>query len=542
MATKRKAATNCQFDLQKYENEAYLKNPLLSFHINKVLERRHYTILKSHATAEKIKICRKPIRTDLDDDLVAVSAKRYAMRVRQCTERTPVPRMLYRVERQLLSYISARHRKRYPHIVQTYMDDVHAEYNKIMRAYSLQKILRPLPGDYVPPRHPFNFKYLGRTPNYAKYLRNRERLQKRMFLPWPFIRSILNYANTDFPAVMNDYGAYRLNKKGQPQWLEIIDFETTVTRDLGEKVVFLKQDWYPKLVRIIKKYYRRHVVQRHLWPSIFACAKGLINRQLTEFKMRTFQHIEEVLLDRIRIPFLKLDVHCTTYNMDFTPSFQDIYDMYCKVYADIATVASQLPLLEINVDPQWQLENKRETFLHVQVTEGYMRDAEASLHATLRKAYAPLLVYLEAYRDEYRGLFGFDRQQEVEVFLTQEHTYEEYFEKVEEFREYDLKLRRRIQHQLFDMATVNETKVIAELREMVRQYIADITVHIVEKHRTDATEICATFAAINARALEIPTSTEMLLANGDYMLQIKTKDMFVLQARIQESLKVTGEL
>lgn len=40
---------NVATNLDKYDNESYLKNPLLAFHIADVRERRHFTLLKDVA-------------------------------------------------------------------------------------------------------------------------------------------------------------------------------------------------------------------------------------------------------------------------------------------------------------------------------------------------------------------------------------------------------------------------------------------------------------------------------------------------------------
>lgn len=462
-------------------------------------------------------------------------------RLRASAADTPVPPMLRRIEHQMLGYVSRRQRQRYPAIVQAYMADVHAEYNTIMRAYSRQRLLRPLPGDYVPPLVPFRFRRPGRTAQHKRFRRNRELVRKRLFIVWPFIRAILHYAIADFPATMHDFGAYRLNKKGQPQWLELSRFEVQAEQDLGQAILFLSQEWYPKMVRIIRKSYRRHVVARSLWPGIFECAKGLINRQLTDFKIRTFEHIRAVLLDRQRIPFLRLQVryNAESNNIDIVPSFHDIYETYCGFYGEIATVCSRLPLLELSVDPAWSMADKRANYLPVHISAEYMGVAERQLRDTMRRAYADVLAYVEAYRDEYRGLFGAERHREVLQFLQTEHTYDEYLAKIDEFREYDRRLRGRIENECFDVAAVNEAPAIKGLRERAARYVSMITVHMVRKHQADTRDIIGRFEAISARALEIPLSTEMLLANGEYMLRIKTKDIFELQAQIQESLRVS---
>lgn len=493
---------------------------------------------------DKIRAARAPLGADLHEHLIAVSQTVPANRLRAAAAQTPVPPMLRRIEQQMLGYVNRRQRLKYPALVQAYMADVHAEYNTILRAYSQQQLVRPLAGDYVPPRVAFHFRRLGRTAHFKRFRRNRELVRKHLFIVWPFIRAILHYAIVDFPAAMHDFGAYRLNKKGQPQRLELTRFEVLAEQDLGQAVLFLSQDWYPKMVRIIKKSYRRHVVPRTLWPAIFECAKGLINRQLTDFKIRTFQHIREVLLDRQRIPFLQLLVRYNpdTNNIDIVPDFHAIYETYCGFFADIASVCGRLPLLELSVDATWQMADKRANYLPVHISAEYMAEAERQLRDTMRRAYADVLAYLEAYRDEYRGLFGGERHCEVLQFLQTEHTYDEYLAKIEEFRAYDRRLSGRIENEIFDVAAVNEAPAIKSLREHAMSYVSMITVHMVRKHQADTLDICGRFEAISERALEIPLSTEMLLANGEYMLRIKTKDIFVLQAQIQESLRVSVKI
>lgn len=475
---------------------------------------------------------------DLDDDVIIIAEKAYAQKIRNCTFKTPVPKMLKKTENKMISFVGQRLRKKYPKIVQNYMADVHFEFDKLMKAFSMQKILKPLPGDFVPPRQDFNFRFLGRTKHYAKYLRKRKQLQKSLHITYPFIRAILNYSMVDFPDIMNDYGQYRVNKKGQPQWLMLLEFERMTAANLEERVTFLKQDWYPKIVKIIKKHHRRHTVPKQLWPSIFACAKGLINRQLTELKIRTFEHIFEVILDRERMPFFKLETMFSGQHLDIAPTFRQIFNSFAKIFNDIANVGKNLPLLEIVVDVHYHLGPDDSNLLKVEVTDEYMTGAREKLREVLLTAYGPILNYLAQYRQDYVGLFGPEREEDIRTFLSEERTFEEYFEKIEVFRNYITSLRRRIVNDFFDVATVNETNAIKGLRKMAQDFIEQITEHIVATHTKDAIVLCDEFTAIQNRAVEIPLTTEMLLANGDYMLEVKTKTIFNLQERIKDSLRV----
>lgn len=443
--------------------------------------------------------------------------------------------MLNRTEKKIMSYIGLRLKTQYPVIVTTYMTDIHEEFDKIIKAFSLQKILVSSPDDFVPPKLEFNFRYLGKTKNYKTFLQNREKLRKNLLIPYPFIRSILNYSKTDFPEILNDFGAYRKNSKGIEQWLLLTDFEKMVTKDLSDNAIFLKKDWYPKIVRILKKHYRRHTVPMPLWPKIFVCAKGLINRQIGELKIRTFEHLFNVILDKKLTPYFRLQSICSCGKIDLEPNFDDIHQTFQNILKTIELIGTNLPVLEPQIDMQF---NTSDDFLTIKIGDVYMKGIYDRLHDQLNKAYAPILCYLDTFRDKYYGLYGDPTFNDIEDFLSERRTFEEYLEKIDLFHDFIGILRRQVLNEFFNVATINQTKCITGLRAIAQEYIQKITPNIVVAHQKDCEDICSIFKNIKSRAMEIPTTTEMLLANGEYMLYVKTKQMAQLQLRIQDSLRV----
>lgn len=441
-------------------------------------------------------------------------------------------------ERKMLSYVPMRLRKKYPKIVNNYMTDVHADYDKIMKAYSIQKILKPAPGDYIPPRVTFAFQQLGRTDRFNVYLQNRAKLAKFLLIAYPFIRCILNYSKTDFPIILNNYGAYRVDDRGKKLLLNLVDFGKLVAKDLEENALFLKKDWYPKIVRIMKKYYGRHVVPPRLWPRIFACAKGLINRQITDLKIQTFQHINDVLLRPNQVPYLKLELICRTNSIDLSPTFNEVYENFRCIFNDIAKVGQNLPMLELQIDSKVFKVNRDCDYMKVEIETRYMEEAYERLNETLRQAYAPLLDYVGDFRAQYYGLYGNETRTELTSFLATPQSFEDYLAKIDIFNDFIDALRCQAQNEFFDMATVHQSKAITGLRIIAQDYILEITKNIVAAHRKDCADICDLFKVIRDHAIEVPTTTEMLLANGEYMLEAKTKEMLVLQGRIQENLRV----
>ena len=135
-------------------------------------------------------MCRKSIDDDDDEiePIVHVHPHVHINKLRFYARNTPIPKMIKKTEQKIISYSSKRLREKYPTIVSEYMSEVHAEYDKLMRAFSMNKLLKPMPDDFIPSKDEFNFKRLGRTENYEKFLKNREKIKKSLFIIYPFVR------------------------------------------------------------------------------------------------------------------------------------------------------------------------------------------------------------------------------------------------------------------------------------------------------------------------------------------------------------------
>lgn len=136
----------------------------------------------------KIQICRKPIEEDDIEPIVNVHPHVHVKKLRFYARNTPIPKMMKQTEQKIISYSSKRLRDKYPSIVSEYLSEVHGEYDRLMKAFSMNKLLKPMPEDFIPPRDEFQFKRLGRTENYEKFLKNREKIKKNLFIIYPFVR------------------------------------------------------------------------------------------------------------------------------------------------------------------------------------------------------------------------------------------------------------------------------------------------------------------------------------------------------------------
>lgn len=205
------------------------------------------------------------------------------------------------------------------------MAEVHEEHDRLMKIFTMSKLLRPLPGDVLPERDNFHFKRLGKTENYENFVKNREKIRKNLMILQPFVRCIHFYSTMDFPPILVDFAKFR--SMGE---LGIHDIRDFTKKDIGENAMFIKKIWYPKIVKIIRKHYAKKMKYRFTtkqWQKAWNAATGLIARQINNLKIRTIQHLNEIVLCNTKIPFLKIIAICEN-QIDLCPTLEEIFEMY----------------------------------------------------------------------------------------------------------------------------------------------------------------------------------------------------------------------
>lgn len=282
---------------------------------------------KNFCFQNKLKLCRKPPEDDEDDNLpnADIPAFVHIKKLRFYARHTPIPKMLKTTEQKIIKYSEKRLRDKYPSIVAEYMAEVHEEHDRLMKAFSMNKLLKPLEDDFVPPRDTFQFKRLGRTENYENFLKNRKKIEQNLMVLYPFVRCIHYYSNMDFPHILNDFSNYRTMGE-----LGIHDIRDFTKKDLSENSAFIKKVWYPKIVKIMRKHYglqSKYKLTRKQWQKALNCASGLIVREINNLKMRTIDHLNEVILKSNQIPFLKIIAICES-NIELCPTLEEVFEMY----------------------------------------------------------------------------------------------------------------------------------------------------------------------------------------------------------------------
>lgn len=542
-------------NLDRYDNEEYMKNPLLKFRLADVYERRHHMFLKYRAAEVKMKLASKRLKPE--PDVRYLPESHYVDNLRRCVRKIVVPKMLLKTEKQILSYAPKHLKQKLPELVKTYMKDVHDEYDRLMKVYSMKTILvKPELPDEDPTQFEliktnFSFTLPGKTEFYGKFVQNRNKIKQRLLIMQLPARYVLNNTEQEFPELLVQFDPM-LSKKsqatgnqlglGQRECISHKTLQKYCRTCLEDNTTFLRWTWYPKFICSLRRMYKKRVITHKLWPAMFMCIEGLINRQLNNLKQRTLMDLLRVCRNERKIPMLRLSLVCyeDDNSIDVSPNVEEIIEVYETMVKEIVEVGCKIEPIEPQIDPATV--NQANEFLRINLNENYVNEFIAELREAIIHTYKPIEEYLFKYQTKYFGLYSQTVMDDLNLFLEQPRQFHEYFAKIDSYFEYINHLRSEPHQDYFVLAIINNEPAIKNLRRLADSLIARITSEITKQHIKTELDICAEFQEIKDRALEIPKTTEELLAAGEYMIFVKKEKLFELRQRIQDCLKVGTNL
>lgn len=494
-------------------------------------------IFDYRSNQDKSRLDREPIRVDINEDVIPIPNDVYMQQLHEFAKRNPVPKMSRSTQQKIISFVPKRLQTKYPQIFNAALEDVQRDFEKIIAAFSLRRILVSNNNNDSVVDRSFQFKQKGRTENYEVFLQNRRKLKEKLYIVYSFVRFILDTSFRDFPKWLIDLSVYRLSDM-QIESNSLTKFENAIAKDLETNLMFLKRNWYPKVMAMLLKSYKRNSsMSKSKWQKILGCVEGLIDRQLMEMKMRTFDRFMWTLKQASAIPMVVFDLKIINCRYDFTPKINVLCEFYQKILSKIANIGSDLLCLEGQIDSR--AFTPKAAYLKISVNEVYMAELRRDVDDTLNTVYAPVLECITRLEDSFSALCSPQTQTELNEFFSTTHEITEYLEKIEIYREYSSRAHEIVDKEYLTIAVIRQTAAIHSLKEHASKYVDKFTKCMIANHRTECERLMAWLCQFEERALETPLSTEMLLDNGVYMVKTKQADIEIIENDIQGILNVS---
>uniref|UniRef100_A0A336LVJ1 CSON005797 protein n=1 Tax=Culicoides sonorensis TaxID=179676 RepID=A0A336LVJ1_CULSO len=502
------------------------------------MQRQYNEALHGRAIREKIKVSRNSLSVHENEDVILKSQKYYVDELRKCIEKCPVPKMTKKMEMKILRSIPIRLKSKYPELISTYMNSIFHEFDTIMKAFSVHRIIKPSEHDFIPLKCDFAFKYKGKTENYSKYLRNREKINQNLFIFYPFIRFILKTSRMEFPEHLINF---EINEEINESEFTLMNLKMKLLQEIQSNSLFIQKTWYPKICENIMKHYKKRTLNQKKWQNALTSAGVLVNQQLNEIKIRTIERLTKVIRDRRWMPLLKIRGKCIDNNLLFSPTLEEIFNVFEEVIDSILHVGKYLSPFYFYFDekahkvignPRWKIE----------IGEKFPIEAKTLLNQVISENFAPVFHYIKGFQDTFRDLYSIESKKNFKEFLKAPHQIDAFYEKIQELQAYLIKINQILSNEFFDTAIIYQSKIRSGLTNITNKLMTPSILKIFETHYDENIAICKEFETIKHKALMHPNSTEELIENEKYVLYLKNEYISELKARIQKSTNMMGNI
>ncbi|KAG8431885.1 hypothetical protein GDO86_019599 [Hymenochirus boettgeri] len=144
-------------------------------------------------------------------------------------------------------------------------------------------------------------------------------------------------------------------------------------------------------------------------------------------------------------------------------------------------------------------------------------------------------MHFNTYVENFSWLVDGTANQQVEAFLAEEHTFDEYTTFVEQFHRLakDISVLPTLAH--FPMVQLDCDDLKQGLADKAKSFANILLERLVMDHRRENEKICTEFETIRMKALRVPDTTEDVIEDVAFVEQAKTKDLTRLKSQITES-------
>ncbi|CAJ1083860.1 dynein axonemal heavy chain 3 [Xyrichtys novacula] len=315
----------------------------------------------------------------------------------------------------------------------------------------------------------------------------------------------------------------------------------------------LIQKWLPLCASVFNTY-------QHLWHPLlpeskqeppvalqefFSCVAALMSLQLRSLVIKSLEDLlyvftlheggndfgdvyDEVKFVQSQVLMVKLQVN--QQHIDFSPSFQECWELMCRAFMEIIRSAEKLPRVECYLFTNWD-----DLYLRtVDPDEPLVQSLINKAKKVLQENTAGPTKYLNVYK-KYMSLLDHTAKQEISSFLKEKHSLEEFTEKIESINLLWKEIASLRVTVPLSMFCLNAGELNEDLCERAKGLENKIIVFKVEENRELNKEICQKYEEITEFIRQPCETTEMLVSVDHYIKNTREVTVHKLIDEVDEA-------
>ncbi|CAK6963682.1 dynein axonemal heavy chain 7 [Scomber scombrus] len=328
--------------------------------------------------------------------------------------------------------------------------------------------------------------------------------------------------------------------------MDLAVFQQIVTRHVDNARAILLNKWIPEVLQIYSHGSRRKLVpttsNMPKLQSFYNCVATLMTSQLQSLaidSMWDYTHLisQDPKSERAyEHPGLVLHLTLEDRDIKFEPDFKLYEEAILNVFELILRSISTVPRVETKLYSEWPSIPSGSTLKPIILPEILQAQQEEVRGVIWAECVRPK-EYIHTY-DKYAALVSRQAEEDVEHFLSEEHSFQEIMEEVIHYQQ----LADQIQTTSckvvrLGMFEVQSHKLIHTLTKRAQELQEKLLVRMLQEHQEINKKLCNEFEKIAEKALSTPPETQQLMELKAFMNKVETTEMPLLEQRLAESNK-----
>ncbi|XP_053545345.1 dynein axonemal heavy chain 12 [Bombina bombina] len=454
--------------------------------------------------------------------------------MKKCVESTPVVPIQKHWLNSILSLIhpALKQGKGNQEIIRELLDEVSKDFEKSMKKFLVRSILvkpevkgleEEESGTLIklPQGHDFS------SPWHQSFVRAKKEIARNLHTLHPVLRTMLDLGYTTFHnLVIVDLSECR--SKGPAECESLKNTVSLACVKMEEKLL---NTWYPKVINLFTNKERFQFIKHDTADSFYNCASTLMSVQLREFIQRSVETFVKLfdINDHQFLPLFKMELTFDDEKMEFYPTFQDLEEAVLSIVTRISQTLQNVQMVQ-----SWLSDSNNVQNIEAKLPDHIIKKAYMSISEAVNYNLEDPMVHYKAYVENYSWLVDSTASKQVERFLEEEHSFDEYTAFIEKFHQLAKEIMNLPSRAHFAMVQLDCDDLKQGLADKAKSFANMLLERLVSDQRRENEKICHEFEIIKERALVAPENTEDMIEKMTYIENVKIKELVQLKTRIAE--------